>query len=116
MFTEAELRDFLSRDEGQFLEFKSTWDRTGSAPKHVNAFAHRDYERQGRDVEVWFYDDRMEASSPGDLFPPVTLARLRARRPAHATRNPLIVRVLADAGVMRDEGEGVARICRRMNR
>ena len=76
----------------------------------VNAFAHRDYEHQGREVEVWFYDDRMEVSSPGDLFPPVTLARLRARRPAHATRNPLIVRVLADAGVMRDEGEGVARI------
>ena len=76
----------------------------------VNAFAHRDYEHQGREVEVWFYDDRMEVSSPGDLLPPVTLARLRARRPAHATRNPLIVRILADAGVMRDEGEGVARI------
>ena len=76
----------------------------------VNAFAHRDYELQGREVEAWFYEDRMEVSSPGELFPPVTLARLQERRPAHATRNPLIVRVLADAGIMRDEGEGIARI------
>ena len=80
----------------------------------VNAFAHRDYEHQGREVEAWFYEDRMEVSSPGDLLPPVTLARLRERLPAHATRNPLIVRVLADAGVMRDEGEGVARIFEEM--
>ncbi len=79
----------------------------------VNAFAHRDYEYQGREVEAWFYEDGMEVSSPGDLLPPVTLARLRERLPAHATRNPLIVRVLADAGVMR-EGEGVARIFEEM--
>ena len=79
----------------------------------VNAFAHRDYEYQGREVEAWFYEDRMEVSSPGDLLPPVTLARLREGLPAHATRNPLIVRVLADAGVMR-EGEGVARIFEEM--
>ena len=76
----------------------------------VNAFAHRDYEYQGREVETWFYEDRMEVSSPGELVPPVTLALLQERRPAHATRNPLIVRVLADAGIMRDEGEGIARI------
>lgn len=80
----------------------------------VNAFAHRDYEYQGREVEAWFYEDRMEVSSPGDLLPPVTLARLREGLPSHATRNPLIVRVLADAGVMRDEGEGVARIFEEM--
>ena len=29
LFPEAELRDLVSRDEGQFLEFKSTWDRSG---------------------------------------------------------------------------------------
>ena len=80
----------------------------------VNAFAHREYEYQGREVEAWFYEDRMEVSSPGDLLPPVTLARLREGLPAHATRNPLLVRVLADAGVMRDEGEGVARIFEEM--
>jgi len=76
----------------------------------VNAIAHRDYEVTSRETEVWFYDDRVEISNPGDLIAPVTLARLREGGPAHGTRNPMLVRVLADIGAMRDEGEGVARI------
>lgn len=76
----------------------------------VNAIAHRDYEITSRETEVWFYDDRVEISNPGDLIAPVTLERLRERGPAHGTRNPMLVRVLADIGAMRDEGEGIARI------
>jgi ATP-dependent DNA helicase RecG len=76
----------------------------------VNAFAHRDYEVQGQEIEVWFYSDRMEVKSPGALVPPVTLEALRAGRSVHASRNPLIVRVLAEAGLMREEGEGVPRM------
>ena len=76
----------------------------------VNAIAHRDYEVTSRETEVWFYDDRVEISNPGDLIAPVTLDRLREGGPAHGTRNPMVVRVLADIGAMRDEGEGIARI------
>lgn len=76
----------------------------------VNAFAHRDYETRGFEIEVWFYSDRMEVRSPGELVPPVTLEKLRAGDPVHASRNPLIARVLAEAGFMREEGEGVSRI------
>ncbi len=76
----------------------------------VNAIAHRDYEVMGRETEVWFYDDRVEISNPGDLIAPVTLERLREGGTAHGTRNPMLVRVLADIGAMRDEGEGIARI------
>ena len=76
----------------------------------VNAIAHRDYEVTSRETEIWFYDDRVEMSNPGDLIAPVTLDRLREGGPAHGTRNPMIVRVLADTGAMRDEGEGIARI------
>jgi ATP-dependent DNA helicase RecG len=61
----------------------------------VNAFAHRDYEIQGLEIEVWFYSDRMEIRSPGGLVPPVTLDDLRSGEPVHASRNPLVVRVLA---------------------
>jgi ATP-dependent DNA helicase RecG len=82
----------------------------------VNAFAHRDYEDQAREIEVWFYDDRMEVTSPGTLIPPVTLEALRERRPVHASRNPLIVRVLADVGIMREEGEGIPRMFEEMER
>lgn len=76
----------------------------------INAIAHRDYEVTSRETEIWFYDDRVEMTNPGNLIAPVTLDRLREGGPAHGTRNPMVVRVLADTGAMRDEGEGVARI------
>lgn len=80
----------------------------------VNAVAHRDYEVQGRETEIWFYEDRLEVSSPGELVPPVTVDALRDGRRSHVTRNPMLVRVLADADIMRDEGEGIARVFREM--
>ncbi len=52
----------------------------------------------------------MEVKNPGELVPPVTLDLLRQRKPVHASRNPLIVRLLADLGLMREEGEGIPRI------
>jgi ATP-dependent DNA helicase RecG len=76
----------------------------------VNAFAHREYADQGREIEVWMFDDRMEVINPGGLVRPVTLEALRQRRRVHASRNPLIVRVLVEAGIMREEGEGIPRI------
>ena len=80
----------------------------------VNAFAHRDYGDQTREIEVWLFEDRMEVNSPGSLVPAVTLEQLRSRVPVHATRNPLIVRVLADVGIMREEGEGIPRMFEEM--
>lgn len=80
----------------------------------VNAIAHRDYEVQGRETEIWFFEDRLEVSSPGELLPPVTVDTLREGRRAHVTRNPMLVRVLADTEIMRDEGEGIVRVFREM--
>jgi predicted HTH transcriptional regulator len=40
----------------------------------------------------------------------VTLDQLRRRTSIHASRNPLIVRVFVEAGLMREEGEGIARM------
>ena len=76
----------------------------------TNAVAHRDYEIQGRETEVWFYEDRVEITSPGGVAPPATEAMLQEGRPAHSSRNPLLVRALTAAGYMRDEGEGIFRI------
>lgn len=80
----------------------------------VNAVAHRDYGIQGQAVEVWLYQDRLEVLSPGGLPPEVSLDELRAGNPAHASRNPRIARVLADLGVMRDQGEGIPRMFEEM--
>ena len=76
----------------------------------VNAVAHRDYGYSGSGVEVQLYDDRLEVRSPGQLVEPVTLDRLAKRESIHASRNPRIVRVLADYGYMREQGEGIPRM------
>jgi ATP-dependent DNA helicase RecG len=101
------LHDLFFREMPEYPEF--AWQEA-----IINAVAHRDYNDQGREIEVWFFDDRMEVLSPGDLVAPVTLEQLRQRRRVHASRNPLLVRVLASVGIMRDEGEGVPRIFEEM--
>ncbi len=103
------LHDLFFRETPEYPEF--AWQEA-----LVNAVAHRDYEVQGQEIEVWFFSDRMEVKSPGDLVPPVTLETLRARQLVHASRNPLIVRVLVEAGVMREEGEGIPRMFDEMQR
>jgi len=101
------LHDLFFREVPEYPEF--AWQEAV-----VNAFAHRDYEDASREIEVWFFEDRMEVKSPGALVPPVTLELLRRRRPVHASRNPLVVRVLVEAGLMREEGEGVPRMFEEM--
>ncbi|WP_419553086.1 ATP-binding protein [Candidatus Poriferisodalis sp.] len=103
-----QLSDLFFEDTPEYPDF--AWQEA-----LVNAVAHRDYDDFGRGIEVWFYDDRMEVHSPGGLVPPVTLEALRTGAPAHASRNPILVRVLAAAGIMRDEGEGVPRMFREMH-
>ena len=76
----------------------------------VNAVAHRDYSLAGAPVEVWMFDDHISVRSPGLPPPPVTLEHLRQQKSIHFSRNPLIVRVLADLGYLREMGEGVPRI------
>ncbi|MEE9186206.1 MAG: ATP-binding protein, partial [Candidatus Binatia bacterium] len=76
----------------------------------VNAVAHRDYTLTGASVEIWMFDDRIEVRSPGLLPSPVTLDQLRHQKRIHFSRNPLLVRVLADLGFLREMGEGVPRM------
>ena len=82
----------------------------------VNAVAHRDYSIHGACVEVHMFDDRIEMRSPGLPPPPVTVTSLNLREPIHVSRNPLVVRVLADLGYMRDLGEGIPRMFEEMER
>lgn len=82
----------------------------------VNAVAHRDYGIAGLAIEVWMFDDRLEIRSPGLPPEPATIERLRNRERIHASRNPLIVRVLSDLGYMREVGEGIPRMFQEMER
>ncbi len=80
----------------------------------VNAVAHRDYAINGASIEVWMFDDRLEIRSPGLPPPPVTLEQLRQHKNIHFSRNPLIVRALADMGYLREIGEGIPRMFEEM--
>jgi len=99
----ARLHDLFFREVPEYPDF--AWQEA-----IVNAIAHRDYAQQGRTVEVWLYEDRLEVQSPGRLLEEVSLADLRQRRPQHVSRNPRLTRVLADLGLMRDQGEGIPRM------
>jgi ATP-dependent DNA helicase RecG len=80
----------------------------------VNAVAHRDYALTGASIEVWMFDDHITVRSPGLPPPPVSLEQLRQQKSIHFSRNPLIVRVLADMGYLREMGEGVPRMYQEM--
>ena len=72
----------------------------------VNAFAHRDWTRQS-DVRLVVYKDRMEVTSPGALPNGMTVAKMKSGQ--QSPRNPNIVRILRDYGLMDDRGMGIRR-------
>ncbi len=76
----------------------------------LNAIAHRDYSVEGRTTEVWFFENRLEVSSPGGIMPDLSLEELLRLERRHMSRNPRTVRALVDLSIMRDQGEGIPRM------
>lgn len=105
--TSAKLHDLFFREVPEYPTV--AWQEA-----LVNAVAHRDYRVSGRGIEILLYDDRLEIESPGGLLPGVSLADLLTRKRVHLSRNPLIVRVLAELGLMREQGEGIPRMIEAM--
>ncbi len=113
----AELNGFIDqhiqeRVIRQDLFFKEKFVYPISALKEVliNALAHRDYSLEGRAIEVYMYDDRLEVVSPGGLPGFLKIDHLQERKGIHYARNPLIVRVLTDMGIMHSMGQGFSTI------
>jgi len=101
----------------QDLFFREKFEYPAFAWKEalINAVAHRDYGLEGSAIEVWMLDDRLEVRSPGKLPGPVKIPQLLRQATIHYSRNPLITRVLVDAGIMRGLGEGLPQIFREMD-
>lgn len=82
----------------------------------VNALVHRDYTREGTDVEVSLYDDRLEVISPGRLPNGVTVAKMR-EGVVRVARNELLKEILRDYRYIEHQGMGVRnRIIESMHR
>lgn len=76
----------------------------------VNAIAHRDYSEEGRGIEIYVYDDRMEIRNPGELLSSISVDDLRSMKGNHESRNSYMARTLREIGYMRELGEGMRRI------
>jgi ATP-dependent DNA helicase RecG len=76
----------------------------------TNAIAHRDYSIDGRGIEVFIFEDRMEVHSPGALLSNVSINELKKLKGLHQSRNVHIARSLRELGYMREMGEGLRRI------
>lgn len=76
----------------------------------INAIAHRDYSIEGRGIEIFVYDDRLEVKSPGVLLSSISISDIENRTGTHQSRNTYIARVLREVGYMRELGEGFRRI------
>ncbi len=72
----------------------------------VNAVVHRDYAREGTDIEVSLYGDRLEIISPGRLPNGVTVAKMK-EGVVRVARNELLKEILRDYGYIEHQGMGV---------
>ena len=72
----------------------------------VNAVVHRDYAREGTDVEVSLYEDRLEVISPGRLPNSVTVEKMR-EGVVRVARNQLLKEILRDYRYIDPQERGV---------
>ena len=113
----GEMDDFLRRYVKEkivpgdlFFQEKFEYPLSALREALINALAHRDYRLEGRAIEIWMFDDRVEVHSPGTLPGPIKLEQILRGKRTHYSRNPLMTRVLVDCGYMTATGEGLARI------
>ena len=74
----------------------------------VNAIVHRDYAREGTDIEVSMFKDRLEIISPGRLPNGVTVEKMRLGA-VRVARNELLKETLRDYRYIEHIGLGVQR-------
>jgi ATP-dependent DNA helicase RecG len=107
--------DFVTRNMGSmaWLEGGRRRKKKAFPPEAVreavvNAVAHRDYAREGTDIEVSLYSDRLEVISPGRLPNGVTIEKMR-EGVVRVARNELLKEILRDYGYVEHFGMGVRR-------
>ena len=64
-----------------------------------NAVGHRDYSSEGRNIECYLYNDRLEMRSPGAVLSTINLSDLKRPTGVHDSRNANVARVLREGHV-----------------
>ena len=67
----------------------------------INAMAHRDYLREGANIQIDIFDDRIKVTSPGELLPGLDIKNLEG---SHETRNKKSVRYFMKQKIWKDMG------------
>lgn len=105
--------DFVKRNmgsvawiEGARRHHKDAYPAEAVREAVVNAVAHRDYAREGTDIEVSLYSDRLEVISPGRLPNGVTVAKMR-EGVVRVARNEMLKEILRDYRYIEHQGMGV---------
>ena len=105
--------DFVKRNmgsvawlDGARLRRKRAFPLDAVREAVVNAVVHRDYAREGTDIEVSLYEDRLEVISPGRLPNGVTVEKMR-EGVVRVARNELLKEILRDYGYIEHQGMGV---------
>jgi ATP-dependent DNA helicase RecG len=68
-----------------------------------NAIIHRDYQ-SNTPIRFYWYEDRIEISSPGGLYPPVTYDQIERRT---GYRNPIVANAMKELGYVEKFGRGI---------
>lgn len=97
-------------DKSARFEQKTIYPELACREALLNAIAHRDYSQEGKGVEVYIFNDRLEFKSPGALLSTIRIKDIINQTGAHQSRNTYIARVLRELGYMRELGEGMRRI------
>ena len=105
--------DFVKRNmssvawlEGARRHVKKSYPLAAVREAIVNAVVHRDYSREGTDIEVSLYKDRLEIISPDELPNGVTIENMK-QGVVRETRNGLIKEILRDYRYVDHFGMGV---------
>lgn len=79
----------------------------------VNMLAHRDYTNFYSATRVFLFRNRIEWFSPGGLLPGMTVENILSNQSA---RNPVILRILYQAGYVEAIGQGLATVVAELKR
>lgn len=106
------VRPFLMQKQlaGGAFQYQVPYPETACREALMNAVIHRDYRVEGRSIEVYAFNDKVEMRNPGRLLSTVPLPDLQIGAGVHDSRNAFLTKVIKGLGYMEETGEGMRRI------